>query len=254
MSSYLNRLSEDELNKLKIGDSLLYGYWINSNNYYNYHDKVKIIDNNKIYSEFGLCFINGKSKMNGEFFYLEKEREEIKSNIHPYMNKISIDINKKLHNILTDQDKRGEQIEKEWMEQNALIEKKYRDKNSRYINYFDTLLDCIGYTYVNGSIYNNGEMLIKRCSKSIGKYRLFRMNIDNRKGQIPKWQTSLIVIYDSESGKIRRDHLNLYYYAWYWLEREIKSYDDNYVIKYGGKFENTNMYYYIKTYYKNLED
>lgn len=207
-------------------------------------DKIEeIIMNEKediIKTKKGLIFNNGYIFKNGHTMVIENPNDDFrgggehcsykqykhKSNVSQYKDRLSLT----LGDIWSDVEKGMPKYvyNNDW--ENAIIEDKYRDKDK--INYFNTLSKCIRFEVKNNSLYKNDELYIKRCSKSIGKYKIFRQPLQGEEKEMGKWQKSLVYIWNSENNEIRQE-LNLcFYYAWYWTEREVESYNSKCIRKY----------------------
>jgi hypothetical protein len=252
---------QDWRRKLNAGDKVVFEishYFLEYPTYF--EDKVKEIIINKdkdiVKTEAGLTFINGGCYRNGfplgienpndDYFGDGKNRRyqeykfKLNSNISQYQSKLSLTLN----HIWNDLEKGMPQhvYNQDW--QNAIIEDKYRDKDK--INYFKTLSKCIGFGVKNNSLYKNNELFIERCSKSIGKYKIFRQPLKGEEKKITKWQKSLIYIWNSESNEIRQELNMSFYYAWYWTEREVESYDNKYKRKYDNVHHGNNFIHILK--------
>jgi hypothetical protein len=227
-----------------------------------FEDSIKeiVTKNGKdiIKTEAGLTFENGYCFKNGHTIQIENPNDDFHgygenssykkfkygSNVSQYKDRLSLILN----NIWNDTEKgMGDYVyNSDW--KNAMIEDSYRDKDK--INYFKALSKCIGFEVKNNSLYKNNELFIKRCSKSIGKYKIFRQLLEEEEKEMGKWQKSLIYIWNSENDEIRQE-LNLcFYYAWYWLEREIESYNP----KYKRKYEDLHTGYDFASILKKLND
>lgn len=207
-------------------------------------DKIEeIVVNEKediIKTKRGLLFKNGYTFKNGHTMVIENpnddfrgngehyfyKRNKHKSNVSQYQDRVSLTLQSIWNNVEKGMPKYV--YHNDW--ENAIIEDKYRDKDK--INYFNTLSKCIGFEVKNNSLYKNNELFIKRCSKSIGKYKIFRQPLQGEEKEIGKWQKSLIYIYNSENNEIRQELNMCFYYAWHWLEREVESYNSKYERKY----------------------
>lgn len=218
-----------------------------------FEDKVKEISINKdediIITEEGLTFVNGGCYRNGfplgienpndDYFGENKNRlyneYKSKSNISQYQCKLSLQLNKAWNNLEAEM---PQHIYNDAWE-NAIIEDKYRNKDR--IDYFKSLSKCIGFEIKNNSLYKNNEVFIQKSIKSIGKYKIFKQPLQGQEKKRAKWQKSLIYIYNTENNEIRQE-LNLsFYYAWYWTEREVESYDSNYRRKYDNIKDDNNF-------------
>lgn len=265
---------QEWIQNLKSGDVIIFnisnhGYFCNLYTYKEDYVKENIANGKIIITELGMKFIDGSCHMNGHIINIENPKDDyityylnlsmnpihkgyeifkkdLKDNLKPFMNKESLELSNTLNSIWNDHEKRMTKFiyETDW--QNALIEDKYRDSEGR-INYFKTLTKCIGFNVKDNSLYQGDNELIKRCSKKMWKYRLYRKPLEGEKN-IPKWQKALLYIYDSETGEIRQETNMCYYYAWYWLEREASSHDSKYVRKYD--LINDDMIHLLRVMYK----
>lgn len=232
------------IKSLKRGDKIVIDISDAFNPFPSYlEDEVMHINGDEITTKLGLVFKNGKCRRNGKVLWIENPNDDYlghtdfignkinkcyrdfksKSNIVSYQNKLSLTLNR----TWSDFEKDSVYWRLKSDHENALIENQYRDGNK--INYFNKLTKCIGFSVKNNSLYKNGEIFIKRCSKKIDKYRVFRMALEGERKKSPKWQRSLVYVYNSETGEIRQETNMSFYYAWYWLEREVSSCDKNFI-------------------------
>lgn len=234
------------LNGLRTGDAVIYeaSHYFKKFPWY-YEDVVSEVTSEGVKTEFGLLFINGQCRQNGSCYNLENPEDDYYSGtvgndcyrkfkheqprISAYMDRKSLELNKKLKSVWEDMDRRmpDHVFHSSW--KNAMIEDVYR--HGDIIEYFSTLSFCNRYTVKGKSLYLDGVIYIKKFSYSVGTYRVFRKRI-GKKMSLAKWEKSEVLIYNESSKELRYSDQDSAIYAWYWLEQEVKSKKPGYKIKY----------------------